>query len=73
MLRCPSAIRRDLDELADKAPSSERVEQAVEQKPMPLQNVRSLVEPDTRGGLQSPLLWTCTSLRKLADGMRATL
>ena len=35
-----------------------------------LDDLRSLVEPATRGDPQSPLLWTCKSLRKLADGLR---
>jgi hypothetical protein len=30
-------------------------------------DLRSLVEPATRGYPQSPLLWTCKSLRKLAE------
>ena len=34
-----------------------------------LDDLRSLVEPATRGDPQSPLLWTCKSLRKLADGL----
>jgi len=34
-----------------------------------LDDLRSLVEPTTRGDPQSPLLWTCKSLRKLADGL----
>jgi hypothetical protein len=32
-----------------------------------LDDLRSLVEPATRGDPQSPLLWTCKSLRKLAE------
>jgi hypothetical protein len=35
-----------------------------------LNDLRSLVEPATRGDPQSPLLWTCKSLRKLAEGLR---
>ncbi len=34
-----------------------------------LDDLRSLVEPATRGDPQSPLLWTCKSLRKLAEGL----
>lgn len=33
-------------------------------------DLRALVEPDTRGDPQSPLLWTCKSLSKLADALR---
>ena len=32
-------------------------------------DLRSLVEPDARGDPQSPLLWTCKSLSKLAAGL----
>jgi hypothetical protein len=35
-----------------------------------LDDLRSLVEPATRGDPQSPLLWTCKSLRKLAESLR---
>jgi Rhodopirellula transposase DDE domain len=34
-----------------------------------LDDLRSLVEPTTRGDPQSPLLWTCKSLRKLAESL----
>ena len=34
-----------------------------------LDDLRSLVEPQTRGDPQSPLLWTCKSLRKLSQGL----
>jgi DDE family transposase len=33
-------------------------------------DLRSLVEPETRGDPQSPLLWTCKSLRKLSQSLR---
>ena len=35
-----------------------------------IDDLRSLVEPTTRGDPQSPLLWTCKSLRKLSQGLR---
>ena len=35
-----------------------------------LEDLRSLVEPTTRGDPQSPLLWTCKSLRKLSQSLR---
>jgi len=35
-----------------------------------LNDLRSLVEPDTRGDPQSSLLWTCKSLTKLRRGLR---
>ena len=36
-----------------------------------IDNLRSLVEPTTRGDPQSPLLWTCKSLRKLSETLCA--
>ena len=36
-----------------------------------LDDLRSLIEPTTRGDPQSPLLWTCKSLSNLAEGLRA--
>jgi hypothetical protein len=35
-----------------------------------LDDLRTLVEPETRGDPQSPLLWTCKSLRKLSQSLR---
>jgi hypothetical protein len=35
-----------------------------------LDDLRSLVEPSTRGDPQAPLLWTAKSLRNLAAGLR---
>src|SRR3989304_623237 len=35
-----------------------------------LDDLRSLVEPETRGDPQSPLLWTCKRLRKLRASLR---
>ena len=35
-----------------------------------LDDLRGLVEPATRGDPQSPLLWTCKSLRKLSQSLR---
>ena len=35
-----------------------------------LDDLRALVEPQTRGDPQSPLLWTCKSLRKLSGSLR---
>jgi hypothetical protein len=32
-----------------------------------LRDLESLVEPSTRGDPESPLRWTCKSLRKLAE------
>ena len=74
-----STIRRGLDELADDdAPDGERVRRAGGgRKPLSatdtslVDDLRSLVEPETRGDPQSPLLWTCKSLRKLSQSLRA--
>jgi hypothetical protein len=73
-----STIRRGLDEVADgDVPDGERVRRAGGgRKPMSatdarlLDDLRALVEPETRGDPQSPLLWTCKSLRKLSQGLR---
>lgn len=35
-----------------------------------LRDLEDLVEPDTRGDPESPLRWTCKSVRKLADALR---
>ena len=35
-----------------------------------IEDLRALVEPATRGDPQSPLLWTCKSLRKLSQALR---
>jgi hypothetical protein len=73
-----STIRRGLDELADgDARDGERVRRAGGgRKPLSVtdtglvDDLRSLVEPATRGDPQSPLLWTCKSLRKLSQSLR---
>src|SRR5580693_9745058 len=36
-----------------------------------LDDLRALVEPGTRGDPQSPLLWTCKSLRQLSQSLRS--
>ena len=73
-----STIRRGMDELADgDAPGGERVRRpGGGRKPLSatdtnlIDDLRSLVAPETRGDPQSPLLWTCKSLSKLAQGLR---
>ena len=73
-----STIRRGLDELADEdTPEGERVRRSGGgRKPLSatdaslIDDLRSLVEPETRGDPQSPLLWTCKSLRKLGQSLR---
>jgi len=73
-----STIRRGLDELVDaEAPDEERVRRVGGgRKPLSatdaslIQDLRLQVEPETRGDPQSPLLWTCKSLRKLSQALR---
>jgi hypothetical protein len=43
---------------------------AVAQDPSLLRDLEGLVEPVTRGDPESPLRWTCKSLRKLAEELR---
>ena len=43
----------------------------VQTDPTLLRDLEALVEPSTRGDPQSPLRWTCKSVRKLAAELRA--
>jgi transposase len=73
-----STIRRGLDELSEPGSlSEERVRRAgggrkplTQTDPELVDDLRALVEPETRGDPQSPLLWTCKSLRNLTQGLR---
>src|SRR5215217_6632258 len=73
-----STIGRGLAELRNgDAPDPQRVRRKgggrkplIAQDPTLLDDLRTLVEPDSRGDPQSPLLWTSRSLRKLAAGLR---
>src|SRR5712691_4824574 len=73
-----STIGRGLEELrAGETHEAERVRRpGGGRKPLSetdtslLDDLRSLVEPTTRGDPQSPLLWTCKSLRKLSQSLR---
>ena len=73
-----STIGRGLDELCEgEAPDVERVRRpGGGRKPLSetdaslLDDLRTLIEPSTRGDPQSPLLWTCKSLSNLAAGLR---
>ena len=73
-----STIGRALQELrSGEEPDAERVRRpGGGRKPLMdmdarlLDDLRSLVEPTTRGDPQSPLLWTSKSVRNLADGLR---
>ena len=72
-----STIGRGLRELrSGEPPDVARVRRAgggrkpvSETDPSLLDDLRGLVEPQTRGDPQSPLLWTCKSLRKLSRSL----
>jgi Rhodopirellula transposase DDE domain len=71
-----STIGRGLAELRRSGEVSDRVRRpGGGRKPLSetdtslLEDLRSLVEPETRGDPQSPLLWTCKSLRKLCQNL----
>jgi len=73
-----STIRRGLDELeAGETLAGDRVRRpGGGRRPLSetdktlIDDLRSLVEPATRGDPQSPLLWTSKSLSKLSQGLR---
>src|SRR3989441_4219530 len=73
----PSTIGRGLRELAQDEPS-ERVRRpgagrkpAICKDPSLLRDLEALVEPTTRGDPESPLRWTCKSVRRLAQALQA--
>jgi hypothetical protein len=62
----------------EEAPREQRVRRAgagrkrlTEKDPTVIPALESLIEPVTRGDPESPLRWTCKSVRKLADELRA--
>jgi transposase len=68
-----NTIRVGLAELADEDSGSTRVRRPgggrrrlIDQQPGLMSALESLVEPSTRGDPQSPLRWTCKSVRQLA-------
>src|ERR1700685_4164807 len=73
------AIRLGLTELREPAAHPpERIrrpgggrKKTVTQDPSLLQDLEWLIEPVTRGDPESPLRWTCKSLRKLAAELRS--
>src|SRR2546430_11773619 len=72
----PSTIGRGLKELAQDEPS-ERVRRpgagrkpAIAKDPRLLPDLEALVEPTTRGDPESPLRWTCKSVRRLAEALQ---
>jgi hypothetical protein len=73
----PSTIGRGLKELAQDEPS-ERVRRpgagrkpTIAKDPRLLPDLEAVVEPTTRGDPQSPLRWTCKSVRRLAQALQA--
>jgi hypothetical protein len=73
----PSTIGRGLKELAEDEPS-ERVrrpgagrKRTILKDPALLADLKALVEPTTRGDPESPLRWTCKSVRRLAQALQA--
>ena len=73
----PSTIGRGLKELAQDEPS-ERIrrpgagrKRTIFKDPRLLPDLEALVEPTTRGDPQSPLRWTCKSVRRLAQALQA--
>src|SRR6266568_8053899 len=73
----PSTIGRGLKELAQDEPS-ERIrrpgagrKRTISKDPTLLADLEALVEPTTRGDPQSPLRWTCKSVRRLAQALQA--
>jgi hypothetical protein len=72
----PSTIGRGLKELAQDEPS-ERIRRpgagrkpAISKDPTLLADLEALVEPTTRGDPESPLRWTCKSVRHLAQALQ---
>ena len=72
----PSTIGRGLRELAQDEPSG-RVRRpgagrkpAIVKDPSLRADLEALVEPTTRGDPQSPLRWTCKSVRRLAEALQ---
>jgi hypothetical protein len=73
----PSTIGRGLKELAQDEPS-ERIrrpgagrKRTISKDPTRLEDLEALVEPTTRGDPESPLRWTCKSVRRLAQALQA--
>jgi Rhodopirellula transposase DDE domain len=72
-----STIGRALEELrSGEEPDPERIRKPgggrkplIATDPRLLDDLRSLVEPATRGDPRSPMLWTSKSLRKLSEGL----
>jgi len=72
----PSTIGRGLRELAQDEPSGRVRRPGAGRKPAIVKDpslrgdLEALVEPTTRGDPQSPLRWTCKSVRRLAEALQ---
>ena len=72
----PSTIGRGLKELAQDEPSERVRRPGAGRKPALLKDptlradLEALVEPTTRGDPESPLRWTCKSVRRLAEALQ---
>src|SRR5712675_2363839 len=73
----PSTIGRGLKELAQDDPC-ERIrrpgagrKRTISKDPTLLADLEALVEPTTRGDPESPLRWTCKSVRRLAQALQS--
>ena len=76
------AIQAGLSELKQKPDRAQKVhgrrirrqgggrKKALDKDPSLIQDLERLVEPATRGDPESPLRWTCKSVRKLAEELR---
>src|SRR5260370_17387142 len=72
----PSTMGRGLKELAQDEPS-ERIRRpgaghktTISKDPTLLPDLEALVEPTTRGDPESPLRWTCNTVRHLAQALQ---
>src|SRR5665213_4211070 len=67
-------IEKEAGPLAGNAPADSAKgwwpQEGIAQDPELLRDLEKLLEPVTRGDPQSPLRWTCRSLRNLADELR---
>jgi hypothetical protein len=71
----PSTIGRGLKELQQEEPSGRIRRPGAGRKPATVKDptlradLEALVEPTTRGDPESPLRWTCKSVRRLAEAL----
>ena len=70
----PKTIRRGMSDLKEKDNNGQRVrasgggrKKILDQVPEIQKIIEALIEPDTRGDPESPLRWTCKSVRNITD------